>query len=78
MAHPETESDDTHPPTLAHWAPVEEPEEDPGVTIGAPGHRIFPATPSSNFEAREVTDLANRSVPEALGQVQLQSRADGW
>ena len=73
--HPETVNDETRPPELAHWAPVQDPEEDPGVTIGAPGHHIFPVTPGGNSEAGEVTVLAKSSALEALGQVQLQSPA---
>ena len=73
--HPETVNDETRPPELAHWAPVQDPEEDPGVTIGAPGHHISPATPGGNSEAGEVTVLAKSSALEALGQVQLQSPA---
>ena len=68
-------NDETRPPELAHWAPVQDPEEDPGVTIGAPGHHISPATPGGNSEAGEVTVLAKSSALEALGQVQLQSPA---
>ena len=73
--HPERNSDGKRHPKPANWAPAEEPEEVPDATTGAPGHRVVPTTPCGNFEAQEVTVLAQKDVSNRSAQFEVQSAA---
>ena len=73
--HPERKIDETRHPKLANWASAEAPEEVPGVTTSAPGHRVVPTTPCGDSEAQEATVLARKDLSKASGQFKVQSAA---